>query len=141
MSTSLQQLHDRLRQHDHSLTQTRDLVFLELQQHGPVSMNQLIKKLDPKVNRASVYRTILLFEQLDIVQRIQLGWKYKLELSGDFSYHHHHIICTKCNKIINIDEDDFIEARLQQIAQANNFVIQDHQLEISGLCADCHRPN
>ena len=137
MPTSLQQLHDRLRQHNHSLTKTRDKVFLYLQKSGPLSVNQLIKLCSPDINRASVYRTISLFEQLDIVHRIQIGWKYKLELSGDFSYHHHHIICTSCGRIINIDEDSFIEDRLQQIAKNHDVIIQDHQLEIHGLCASC----
>lgn len=141
MSTSLQQLHDYLKQQNHSLTKTRDLVFLRLQKNGPVSINQLIKLCSPDINRASVYRTISLFEQLDIVHRIQIGWKYKLELSGDFSYHHHHIICTACGQINSINEDGFIEDRLRQIAETNGFIIQDHQLEIHGLCASCRPSN
>lgn len=137
MPTSLQQLHDTLKKHRYSLTNTRNVVFLELQKNDPLSMNQLIKLCDPDINRATIYRTISLFENLGIAQRIQIGWKYKIELSGDFSYHHHHISCTSCGEITSIDEDTFIEDRLHHIAQVNNFLIQDHQLEIAGLCSNC----
>lgn len=89
------------------------------------------------IDRASVYRTIALFEQLGIVQRLQVGWKYKLELSDDFHEHHHHMHCTHCGQTTALPEDPALEKNLDQMAAAHGFRLQSHQLELSGLCSTC----
>lgn len=99
-------------------------------------MHEVLAK-SADVDRASVYRTVALFEALGIVQRLQIGWKYKLELSGDFVHHHHHLSCLQCGRIIALPEDTVLEKRLHALANTQNFLSQDHQLEIKGLCADC----
>lgn len=99
-------------------------------------MQQLVAAC-PGIDRASVYRVVSLFEQLGIVQRLQIGWKYKLELSDTFSHHHHHLTCLKCGRIIDFDEAPALEKDLYHIAKNNNFQIRGHQLEIQGLCRNC----
>jgi Fur family transcriptional regulator, ferric uptake regulator len=78
-----------------------------------------------------------LFERLGIVQRLQIGLKYKLELSAAFSHHHHHLSCTRCGAIIPFEEDPALEKRLALLATAKNFQPIDHQLEIRGFCSNC----
>jgi Fur family ferric uptake transcriptional regulator len=88
------------------------------------------------MDRASVYRTVGLFEKLGIVQRINIGWKYRIELSDSFAGHHHHLICTNCQTILPIDMrniEDFIELTAKQ----NGFTAVTHQIEIQGLCGKC----
>lgn len=134
---SLQQLHQTLKQRNHSLTQSREIVFAALLKGGAQTMPQLITACK-LIDRASVYRTIDLFEELGVVRRIQIGWKYKLELAGAYS-HHHHLTCLQCGQIIHFAEDKLLESRLADIAESNNFTIQDHQLEIQGLCKACKK--
>ena len=136
MDSLLTDLKNRLKQNGQSLTRSRQTVFLALRGHEPQTMQQLVKKC-PEIDRASVYRTIAVFERLGIVQRLQIGWKYKLELTDTFSHHHHHLSCLKCGKVISFDESSSLEAELQHIAQQNQFIIQTHQLEIQGLCPTC----
>ena len=100
-------------------------------------MRELTLDLASVMDRASIYRTIDLFEQLGIVSRVQQGWKYKIELSDSFSPHHHHITCIKCSKIISFDEPDGINDMLDLIAKDNGFVQKRHSLEIEGICTDC----
>ena len=100
-------------------------------------MHDIVAGCHDKVDRASVYRTIQLFEQLGVVQRLQIGWKYKLELSDKFSTHHHHLSCVKCGSTIAIDEDAALEQRMRLLAKQHGFLPQDHQLEIRGLCESC----
>jgi Fur family transcriptional regulator, ferric uptake regulator len=126
-----------LRKNGCSLTKVRQAVFEALEEKGPLSMNELVNKVKPSVDRASVYRTIALFEELGIVQRIQLGWKYKLELSDLFNYHHHHISCSKCGTVSPIKEDAILEASVQAIAQEYGFQTTRHQIEIQGICRNC----
>jgi len=100
-------------------------------------MHSVVAACNDKVDRASVYRTIQLFEQLGVVQRLQIGWKYKLELSDKFSAHHHHLSCVQCGRTIAIDEDTALEKRMRLLASAYGFLPQGHQLEIRGLCEAC----
>jgi len=131
------QLVSTLKQEGFSLTKPRQLVFEALQNYEPQTMRELVARCGANLDRASLYRTIALFEQLGIVQRLQIGWKYKLELSDAFSHHHHHFSCVRCGRLIALEEDPSLEARLHELAKAANFVPQDHQLEIRGLCDNC----
>ena len=100
-------------------------------------MHEVVLACRGKVDRASVYRNIALFEHLGIVQRLQIGWKYKLELSDNFNHHHHHMTCVRCNQTTALPEDQQLESRLQQLARTRGFAPQDHQIEIRGLCQNC----
>jgi len=125
-----------LRNGGHSLTKPRLAVFAALENSEPLTMHELIARL-PDIDRATTYRVIDLYQQLGIVKRLQIGWKYKLELSDDFSSHHHHLSCLQCGKTTPIHEDAQIEALIHAIGESNNFKISDHQLEIQGTCSSC----
>lgn len=123
----------------YSLTKTRQYVFDALTDSDALSMNQLIRKLENKMDRASIYRTVELFEKLGIVNRIQIGWKYKLELSEAFSDHHHHAACMNCGKVIAFEENVDLEDGINSLASDLNFQLASHSLELRGLCADCQK--
>ena len=91
MNSSIKQLHDVLAANGYSDTVPRRTVFSQLEHKKPQTMHELITALDGVIDRASIYRVVALFEKLDIVHRIHIGWKYKLELSQAFQGHHHHI--------------------------------------------------
>jgi Fur family transcriptional regulator, ferric uptake regulator len=128
-----------LKTNKYSLTNTRTVVFEALQHEEPLSMAELQSKLDGMVDRASLYRTITLFEQLGIVQRLQIGWKYKLELADDFNFHHHHIACKQCGLTLPVREDLTLEASIRTLAMEYGFTEVTHQLEIRGLCPSCQK--
>ncbi len=125
-----------LRLGGYSTTISRRAVFNALQGQEPLSMRELVAQL-PQIDRASVYRNIALFEQLGIVQRLQTGWKYKLELAGDFHEHHHHATCLQCGVSIIIPEIMELEQTLQKLGKTLNFQLVQHQLELQGYCESC----
>lgn len=127
-----------LKDHGYSVTSVRTAVFAALSNKEPIEMQELIVIL-PQVDRASIYRTVALFEKLGIVQRLQIGWKYKLELSDTFSYHHHHLTCRECGTVVSLREDPMLEANLQALAGEYGYKDLAHQLEISGLCPTCQK--
>ncbi|MDB5169171.1 MAG: Fur family transcriptional regulator [Candidatus Saccharibacteria bacterium] len=136
MSHDLSQLITYLQEHGQNITAPRRAVFTALQNSDPLTMAELEKRC-PGVDRSSVYRTVMLFERLGVVQRLSIGWKYKLELSDIFQGHHHHLTCQACGKHIEITEDVSLEAQLQALAAAHDFTLKSHQLELFGLCSDC----
>lgn len=137
MQTPEQILAATLKRAGYSTTQPRLAVFRALLQHAPVNMNELTQLLIAHTDRASIYRTVQLFERVGIATRLQMGWKYKIELSDAFSPHHHHLTCTQCGKIIAIEENPTIEFELRQLALEADFELSGHQLELQGRCADC----
>jgi len=50
--------------------------------------------------------------------------------------HHDHLICTKCGKIMEFDNEE-MERLQMRIAAAQGFHVLQHKMEIYGLCADC----
>lgn len=136
MSDAYNKFNLTLKQAGYSTTVPRTVVFKTLANNQRLSIAELYKSC-PTVDRATIYRTVALFEQLGIVQRIQQGWKYQLELSATYSHHHHHLICNHCGLIQEVHEDTALEARIVDLARQKKFTPHDHQIEIRGLCRTC----
>lgn len=130
-------LHKILKDNGYSVTEARKLVFDLLWDQEPQSMHELYSRTEARIDRASIYRTIGLFQKLGLVQKIIIGWKYKLELTDVFTHHHHHISCLGCGKVMSIQEDDEIENLIESFAQKYKITADRHQLEIQGYCELC----
>ena len=137
MEEKLQILSDILKRNGYSITKPRRLVFELLNDEEPQSMHDIYMRAKGKIDRASLYRTIKIFEQTGIAQRVYVGWKYKVELTDIFLHHHHHISCLACHKLIAISEDEQIEKLIQELAVKHQVVATSHQLEVQGYCQDC----
>jgi Fur family transcriptional regulator, ferric uptake regulator len=137
MNGETQTLREALKSKGLSVTKTRQQVFNALADSDTLTMNQLTRKLIHKMDRATVYRTIELFEKLGIVNRVQIGWKYKLELSEKFAGHHHHATCMQCGTVIAFEEDPNLESDIHALAEGLGFKLTSHSLELRGLCPAC----
>jgi Fur family ferric uptake transcriptional regulator len=51
-------------------------------------------------------------------------------------FHHDHLICTRCNKIVEF-ENQQMENMQMQIASLHGFHVLQHRMEIYGLCTEC----
>lgn len=120
-----------------SLTKPRQKVFDLLMGQGPQTTQVLVKRAEGKVDRATVYRTLELFERLGIVHRLNIGWKYKYELSDVFLEHHHHFYCSNCGKSYDLTANPMLETMINSLVAKENFSPRGHQLEIYGLCPNC----
>ncbi len=93
-----------------------------------------LEKLDIKVDQATVYRILNTFYEKGIIKRIEIGeGKYRYEIEKD---HHHHLICTNCGRIEDIEIDlssDFDK----EIEKKNGFLVKSHSLEFFGICKNC----
>ncbi len=137
MSRELETFSEELKSRGHSLTASRKKIFLALLDKEPQTMSEIANAVKDSVDRASVYRTIALFEELGIAERLQLGWKYKIELSDTYAAHHHHISCIKCGRVQSFEETSVIEFELKQLATEAGFTETGHQLELRGICQKC----
>jgi Fur family ferric uptake transcriptional regulator len=122
-----------------SLTKPRKVVFDLLLNQEPQSMQVIVKRAGGKVDRATIYRTVELFERLGIVHRLNIGWKYKIELSDVFQGHHHHFYCTNCNKTFPLPANAMLETMIDSATGKDGFSPRGHQLEVYGLCQNCSK--
>ena len=122
-------------------TSQRDKIlqaFVEAGRH--MSADELyahVKKVHPHIGYATVYRTLRLLADAGMAEerRFEDGFT-RYEYKASEREHHDHLICTRCGDIIEF-ENEQIEALQQNVAKKNGFQVQNHKLEIYGLCREC----
>jgi len=83
-----------------------------------------------------VYRTIAFLQKENILARID--WRKDAVLFELNDKHHHHITCLNCDAVEDFENKE-IEALLEKIGHnSRKFIsINDHSLELFGLCKKC----
>ena len=137
---ALPELGERLRKDSRKLTGPRQSILAVLRRQGrPMSNKQIHSSLGAdECDLATVYRSTRLLEQLGIVKRFDFGdgiARYELLRGGDDG-HHHHLVCTRCEKVVEV-EDCFSCELEQRIAMRNGFKAVTHRLEFFGVCPAC----
>jgi len=98
------------------------------------------QKLDPSVDRSTVYRTLGLLKRQGMIDELDLmhlkgeGHYYERKLGRD----HVHIACLSCGKITEFVSERF-DALKRQLEQECRFHILVARLEVGGYCSACRR--
>jgi Fur family ferric uptake transcriptional regulator len=127
-----------LKSNGFKLTRQRQAVFDALVRRAPISNARLGDELENEIDRATVYRTIELFELIGIAQRVWSGWKSQVELSETFVPHHHHALCRICGAHLEINSQG-LEAELHNLARQMDFTLEDHSVDLIGVCRNCRK--
>lgn len=130
---------DRLSDVGHRLTGPRRAVLdrIDAAPH-PFTVEELCAAL-PDVGRATVFRTIRLLQDLDLVCRLPLedgGVRYQLSIDEG---HHHHLICSECGRVTEFS-DAVLDRLIQDDARGAGFELEAHSLELYGRCPACAPP-
>jgi Fur family transcriptional regulator, ferric uptake regulator len=125
-----------LKDKGYSLTSQRVKVFeYLLSMKEPITITDLANRVN-EVDRVSIYRIVELFEEVGIVHRVWTGFKSKIELSEEFSPHHHHFSCLTCGKTISLNSE-VLEENLKSFEMEYGFELTQHTVELSGFCSKC----
>ena len=90
--------------------------------------------VDPHISIATVYRTVRLFEEANIIERHDFRDGHsRYEEAPDT--HHDHLIDMKTGKVIEFVDEE-IERLQQAIARKLGYKLVDHRLELYGVPAD-----
>jgi len=116
------------------LTDQRKLiakVMSESEDHPDVDeLHKRVSKLDTKISIATVYRTVKLFEEANIVSKHDFkGNKARYEQATQ--EHHDHLIDINTGKIIEFVNND-IEKLQKEVAEKLGYKLVDHRLELYG---------
>jgi Fur family ferric uptake transcriptional regulator len=123
-------------------TRQRSLIvdtFLAVKGHLDVdALLARVRRADPKISAATVYRTMKLLAEIGIAHAQRFGDGHTRYESAVDRHHHDHLICTRCGDIIEF-ENDRIEALQDSVARRHGFKVTRHKLELYGLCQSCQK--
>lgn len=145
MENLIESLREQLKEKGYKLTTQRRIILdVILENQGkhlsPEEIYEKVRGKYPEIGLATVYRTLQLFEELNIIYKLNFNdgcSRYELNTnSGD--HQHHHLICLSCGKVIEV-QLDLLETLEEEIEKSGEFKIVDHNLKFFGYCKDCKK--
>lgn len=136
----LGELTAKLRKHARKITAPRQAILEVLRRHQhPLANREIHEALGSQgCDLATVYRNLHTLEGMGLVRRYDFGdgtARFELVPEGDDG-HHHHLICTRCALIVEVEEC-FPPELERALAQRHGFSGITHRLEFFGLCRRC----
>lgn len=143
MQINMDELKDQLKSRGYKLTPQRrailDVVVENVGKHlSSEEIYDIVRKCCPDIGLATVYRTLQLLSEHDVLSKISLDdgcVRYELNTHQD-AHHHHHLICTECNKVFEVVVD-LLEDLEERIETQYHFKISDHSVKFYGICEEC----
>ena len=143
----LKDLREKLSERGYKMTPQRKeilKIFVENsagQHMSAEDVYEILQREGSETGLATVYRALDLLSELGILVKVEFGdgcARYELNTADPNVHHHHHLICLKCKKVIEFEEDllDELEAN---IAKKSGFQILNHEVKFFGYCKDCRR--
>lgn len=128
----------RLREAGIKATHQRIEVFrtvLESEEHPDAErVYQIVSQRIPTISLDTVYRTLWLLKDLDLISTIQTT-QAKTRFDANIGTHHH-FVCSECGAIIDFYNDKFdkleIPKEIEEFGKANRLLV-----EIKGICNKC----
>lgn len=121
------------------LTEPRRAVArLIAEQRGHFTAGELVERAARSavpVGRATVFRALELFADLNLVERLDLPDGGHAYVACDAA-HHHHVVCSSCGRSVDV-EDSGIGEVVARIARRTGYNVASHRLELFGLCPEC----
>ena len=107
-------------------------VLSEAADHPDVEeLHQRAAAADPRISIATVYRTVKLWEEANILERLDFGdGRARYEEAPEV--HHDHLIDIKSGEVIEFRNED-IERLQHEVAERLGFRLVGHRLELFGV--------
>ena len=117
----------------------RTIAGLVAGREGRFSADQLVReasRVPRPVGRATVFRSLEIFESLGLVERVHLERGGHAYVACDPERHHHHVVCRRCGRTADVG-DVGIAPIASAVEERTGFVVDSHRIEFLGLCPDC----
>jgi Fur family peroxide stress response transcriptional regulator len=93
-----------------------------------------VKKVHPTVSLATVYKTIQVLEELDLIQ--ELNFPQSQARFDSYMRPHINLVCLRCGNIRDLDDLTAREV-VERVATTTKFVATGQRLDIYGVCQKC----
>lgn len=132
------QLESALREHGHRVTKPRQVVWEVLSaSDGHLSAQEItdrVHALDDRINASSIYRTLALFTEIDLVRESRLGDAATWERSHADAVIH--LVCSRCGTVEHHHAASIDELPIE-IAKRTGFRPESIDVRVAGACAGC----
>ena len=142
MSTAMAQVNDivsRLSQKGCRITPQRLMILEAIEgASGHISAEEIyqdIRKRYPGLNISTVYRTLELLKEMNLVTETDMG-DGRVRFHSLGHEHHHHLVCSKCGKVIDLDEET-LSPLTDVLSEKYGFRADLKHLAIFGRCKNC----
>ena len=131
-----------LSEHSVSITNPRILVLEALLEiKSPITVDDLQKKLKNKVAKSTLYRVLNDLKTINVLNEFtSLDNTVVVELVLEGDQHHHHLFCSDCGEIIDVELsmnfESLLNKEIKRIEKKFNFIIEDHRVEMFGQCTE-----
>ncbi len=98
-------------------------------------LTSAVRRRDPSIGAATVYRTLRLLTRLGSAEELDFGEGVRRYESKP-SAHHDHLVCRMCGTVSEFEEPR-IEELQERVARRHGFRAAAHRLEIYGTCREC----
>jgi Fur family ferric uptake transcriptional regulator len=107
----------------------------------PLSIGEILEA-GRGLPQSSIYRNLSVLEQAGVVRRVITEEEFaRFELAEEFTVHHHHLICSQCGKVEDIEIPRTLESDLDRtidrVAKRTGFAEVRHRLDLFGTCGNC----
>jgi Fe2+ or Zn2+ uptake regulation protein len=130
---------NELHENGYRLTDARravvDIVEKSTRALTPVQVYDLARRKYRALGLVTVYRTLEKLEDLHLIQRVHQPQGCQAFISAGHG-HQHLLLCQKCGQVEFFDGDD-LGALTRSIAKKTGYQINEHWLQLFGLCANC----
>jgi Fur family transcriptional regulator, peroxide stress response regulator len=121
-----------------SLTHQRVVLYravLEMRSHpSPEAIYERVRDEIPSISLGTVYKNIRAFMDAGLVREVS-PHHGTLRLESNLE-EHHHLVCTRCKAIVDLEETDLEPVRLRR-ELPGGFRVDRYSVEFRGLCAAC----
>ena len=112
-------------------------VFFAAESHLSIEeLYRAVKKVNPRVGYATVYRTLKLLKECGLAAERHFDDGQARYEAVEEAQHHDHVICERCGKIVEFASQE-LERLQDRIGRFLGFVVGRHRMELYGICADC----
>jgi len=136
-------LKDQLKDKGYKMTSQRQAILDVLIENDGKHLSteeiyELVKKRYPDIGVATVYRTLLLFDRMELVYKLDFDdgcSRYELNKNKE-DHRHHHLICMSCGSVSEVEED-LLDSLEEEILNKKGFLVKDHRVKFYGICKKC----
>ena len=98
---------------------------------------QQMKDTYPGLSLGTVYRNLKQLSELNIIRRV--GVIQGQERFDRETRPHAHFICNRCGLVLDLPDQEPGQGFVQACSEQYGFVVEGHEFNLCGLCADCKK--
>ncbi|MFL0197652.1 Fur family transcriptional regulator [Clostridium sp. WILCCON 0269] len=132
-----------IKKEGYKFTTQKKIVLLEMiNADTHLSVNEIYERIKgTNIGLATIYRSLKMFNDLDIVKKININDMnyYEMKIFSGKPLHIH-FKCSRCNSIIDIDNVDLSLEYIKlnkKVEEENNLEVNDVNIMLSGICSKC----